>query len=1107
MFDTAQAQELFLQGEDAFSQIWVTAAPGTSQEQLRDAVAAVLPSDTQAATGDATAARAASRIDEALSFVTTFLLVFAGIALTVGRVPHRQHLLDPRRPAQPGARPAARDRRQPPAGGALGAARGGRGRDSSGRPSASASGVAARHRHQGGLRSVRPRPQQERAGARAPHRRRQPRRRACSSPSPRPTSRRAGRAASHRWRRCATTWPSPRAACGGGSRWARCCSPPASPRMTAGLLGVGVRAHLRARRRRLRRARRHRPAQPRARPAGARRAGLGLPAGLRGGGPHGRAEHPAQPPAHRRHRLGPDDRRLARDDDGGARGVGQGQPRQDPGRGHRRRLRRLQPRGAAVLGARSPTTIEQVPGRGRGRTGARRAAPGRRRPRLRHRPSTRRPSRPSPGPRSSPARSTTSTPRRWRSRPSSRRTQGLAVGSTRHHRLRRRGAARWTVVATYVADSVLQSDVTMSLDGFDAIGVPPTDRTVYVVAQPGTDRAALAAGLDAVVADLPTVSVNDQAAFAAEQRQPIDRLLFIVYALLGLAVVIAVLGIVNTLALSVIERIREIGLLRAVGLSRRQLRTMLRLESVAIALLGAVLGVVRRAWPSRWPCSARWPTTASTCSRCPGGQLVGFVVVAAWSGCSRRSGPAAGPPGSTCCAPSPPTDRRPAVASRRRVQENIRVAWASASAYCDPAAPSTCPIESSEARTCCWVPRHWATTPWNCVDAEPVQASWRPVSAPSSPPPGPRSRRRCARRRRPPRRCGRCRPGTVRSCRRPPSHGGGARVVRPAPARLGRAPGRDPASCPQGLGRPRARTPGGRSQQPGAAARAPTIWGWPSSSTRLAPRRTAVGGRTWSATPASRSCTRFARAVGIPEPWLRGRPLRRPRGALRGRRRRGRRARRRPATSCGPCRRAGCACRSDAVTRAWRGCAASGSSTARRPTSTSSAPTARPTSARVFAAMAFVRDDAGDLAVVHSVRRGEWGAPGGWREPGETVRRERRSRGPRGDRARRRPGAASARAATSASTAARPAGSGGRGATCSRSSRCACRAGARPCAPSSTTPPTAAGRPGPSSRDLCSRPVLVAAGRRGAQPARRVSSRARFSRADGSHSARACAVR
>jgi putative ABC transport system permease protein len=65
----------------------------------------------------------------------------------------------------------------------------------------------------------------------------------------------------------------------------------------------------------------------------------------------------------------------------------------------------------------------------------------------------------------------------------------------------------------------------------------------------------------------------------------------IVYALLGLAIVIAVLGIVNTLALSVIERTREVGLLRAVGMSRRQLRSMIRLESVAIAVLGAVLGI------------------------------------------------------------------------------------------------------------------------------------------------------------------------------------------------------------------------------------------------------------------------------------------------------------------------------------------------------------------------------------------------------------------------------------------------------------------------------------------------------------------------------------
>jgi putative ABC transport system permease protein len=64
-----------------------------------------------------------------------------------------------------------------------------------------------------------------------------------------------------------------------------------------------------------------------------------------------------------------------------------------------------------------------------------------------------------------------------------------------------------------------------------------------------------------------------------------------IYALLGLALVIAVLGVVNTLGLSIIERTREIGLLRAIGVDRRQMRRMVSLESVAIAVLGALMGI------------------------------------------------------------------------------------------------------------------------------------------------------------------------------------------------------------------------------------------------------------------------------------------------------------------------------------------------------------------------------------------------------------------------------------------------------------------------------------------------------------------------------------
>jgi putative ABC transport system permease protein len=121
--------------------------------------------------------------------------------------------------------------------------------------------------------------------------------------------------------------------------------------------------------------------------------------------------------------------------------------------------------------------------------------------------------------------------------------------------------------------------------------MPPEDSYAYVTRSPGAVAATVTNALNAALADQPLVTVKDQAQFADEQRAPIDQMLYLIDALLGLAVVIAVLGIINTLALSVIERTREIGLLRAVGLSRRQLRTMLRLESVVIAVLGATLGV------------------------------------------------------------------------------------------------------------------------------------------------------------------------------------------------------------------------------------------------------------------------------------------------------------------------------------------------------------------------------------------------------------------------------------------------------------------------------------------------------------------------------------
>jgi putative ABC transport system permease protein len=82
------------------------------------------------------------------------------------------------------------------------------------------------------------------------------------------------------------------------------------------------------------------------------------------------------------------------------------------------------------------------------------------------------------------------------------------------------------------------------------------------------------------------------AQFKDEQNAQVDQLVGLIYALLSLSVIVALLGIVNTLALSVHERTRELGLLRAVGMSRRQVRRMVRAESVITAAIGALLGVV-----------------------------------------------------------------------------------------------------------------------------------------------------------------------------------------------------------------------------------------------------------------------------------------------------------------------------------------------------------------------------------------------------------------------------------------------------------------------------------------------------------------------------------
>jgi len=95
-----------------------------------------------------------------------------------------------------------------------------------------------------------------------------------------------------------------------------------------------------------------------------------------------------------------------------------------------------------------------------------------------------------------------------------------------------------------------------------------------------------------VVDDFPNAEVQDNEEFKTAQTDQFQPILALIYALLALSVLIALFGIANTLALSILERTRELGLLRAVGMTRAQLRSTVRWESVIIALLGTALGLV-----------------------------------------------------------------------------------------------------------------------------------------------------------------------------------------------------------------------------------------------------------------------------------------------------------------------------------------------------------------------------------------------------------------------------------------------------------------------------------------------------------------------------------
>ncbi|GAA2579900.1 ABC transporter permease [Streptomyces tubercidicus] len=186
--------------------------------------------------------------------------------------------------------------------------------------------------------------------------------------------------------------------------------------------------------------------------------------------------------------------------------------------------------------------------------------------------------------------------------------------------------AKLKIVGIYADNQLLGDSI-----GATSLAAPhqlvPMVDTLLVKAQEGPSEE-LAKQIRHALGDSPLLKVQDHADLRKENAASIDMVLNVSYGLLGMAVIIAVVGVVNTLAMSVFERTREIGMLRAIGLARSGIKQMVRLESVVIALFGAGLGIavgVFCSWAAGNLVSQGLPTYELLL---PWGRLALFVLIA-----------------------------------------------------------------------------------------------------------------------------------------------------------------------------------------------------------------------------------------------------------------------------------------------------------------------------------------------------------------------------------------------------------------------------------------------------------------------------------------------
>ena len=202
---------------------------------------------------------------------------------------------------------------------------------------------------------------------------------------------------------------------------------------------------------------------------------------------------------------------------------------------------------------------------------------------------------------------------------------GVKVGDTLPVTTVEGKKARLQVRGIY-RDPMMLNGLTVSAAGYLALFPKPALFMIIAKAAPGSDLAATQRGIESALSNAPTAEVKTSAEYKDTMVGMVNQLLNLLYGLLAMSVIISLFGIVNTLVLAVFERTREIGLTRALGMSRRQVRATVRYESVITSIIGAAMGIVVGILFA-WVVTTKFAGQGITFS-IPGGQLVVFLIVA-----------------------------------------------------------------------------------------------------------------------------------------------------------------------------------------------------------------------------------------------------------------------------------------------------------------------------------------------------------------------------------------------------------------------------------------------------------------------------------------------